>query len=547
METFICPHCGQEHASGTRFCPRTGLAIDAPSVCPSCGKPIEIGWRVCANCGQPLTTSYSDATRIMMAQSGKSVTLGRISRYGVLALVLVVVIVFSLLIFRAFGGTTVEQPPTSKPPASNLALSSVPTIASSSQVNPTSVIELQPQPTPFATSATATQCDGDKWTYSPVALYRYPKGNGVDLTIVDVGIHNGSDKYWGSTRINFDSIYITTEGGFTYTPFNYFYDIPDEPHSPYSGTTYNQYNRIYIGTYLLPPGFTTLGFVGNDVSSGQESRFTFGFEVASSQKVLTLHIQNLSILCENPNAQYAGDRLPEVSYPLDKLSSYVLPTSQDYPELGSKPIVVPNVGTFTYKGETEQEGLYVLHFSFTNANAGFATNGNLGSLVFLVGDDGLFRPYDGYNTSLSSSYGAYDAGPAQTVDIDPVPFKVPANTKNLKFVFEDQQNKVYEVYDFSPGQNSDSTSSTLVTSPEDQYAKISGEVVEVNLRRTPGYANKNDLDDVIVKIPSGATVKLLKGPQKADGLNWWFVEWNGYEGWIAERTRTGRTVMIFSP
>jgi hypothetical protein len=82
---------------------------------------------------------------------------------------------------------------------------------------------------------------------------------------------------------------------------------------------------------------------------------------------------------------------------------------------------------------------------------------------------------------------------------------------------------------------------------EDQYAKISREVGEVNLRRTPGYANKNDLDDVIVKIPSGATVKLLKGSQKADGLNWWYVEWNGYEGWIAERTRTGRTVMIFSP
>jgi len=80
-----------------------------------------------------------------------------------------------------------------------------------------------------------------------------------------------------------------------------------------------------------------------------------------------------------------------------------------------------------------------------------------------------------------------------------------------------------------------------------QYAKISREVGEVNLRRSPGYVNKDDQDDVIVKIPNGASVKLLEGPQKADGLNWWYVEWNGYKGWIAERTRSGRTIMIFNP
>ena len=81
----------------------------------------------------------------------------------------------------------------------------------------------------------------------------------------------------------------------------------------------------------------------------------------------------------------------------------------------------------------------------------------------------------------------------------------------------------------------------------DQSARISREVAEVNLRRTPGYVNKNDQDDVITKIPSGATVGLLDGPQKADGLNWWHVDWNGYQGWIAETTSSGRTIMIFNP
>lgn len=85
------------------------------------------------------------------------------------------------------------------------------------------------------------------------------------------------------------------------------------------------------------------------------------------------------------------------------------------------------------------------------------------------------------------------------------------------------------------------------TSSVDQYAKISREVGEVNLRHSPGYVNKNDQDDVLVKIPTGATVKLLEGPQKADGLNWWYVEWNGYKGWIAERSGSGRTILIFNP
>lgn len=87
----------------------------------------------------------------------------------------------------------------------------------------------------------------------------------------------------------------------------------------------------------------------------------------------------------------------------------------------------------------------------------------------------------------------------------------------------------------------------LQLTPVARYAKISNEIGEVNLRRLPGYINKNDQDDVIVKIPTGATVKLLEGPQKADGLDWWFVEWNEYRGWIAKTTRSGRTIMIFKP
>ena len=79
------------------------------------------------------------------------------------------------------------------------------------------------------------------------------------------------------------------------------------------------------------------------------------------------------------------------------------------------------------------------------------------------------------------------------------------------------------------------------------YAKISSEVVEVNLRSTPGYSNKNDAYDVIVKVPSGEIVEVLDGPSKADGLSWWFVAWNGETGWMADHTGSGRAILLVIP
>jgi Predicted solute binding protein len=78
-------------------------------------------------------------------------------------------------------------------------------------------------------------------------------------------------------------------------------------------------------------------------------------------------------------------------------------------------------------------------------------------------------------------------------------------------------------------------------------ARISSEVPEVNLRLSPGYRSKDDSQDVIVAIPSGETVRLLQGPQVVEELNWWYVEWNSYKGWIAEKTGQGRLILILNP
>jgi hypothetical protein len=80
------------------------------------------------------------------------------------------------------------------------------------------------------------------------------------------------------------------------------------------------------------------------------------------------------------------------------------------------------------------------------------------------------------------------------------------------------------------------------------FASISCEngITQVNLRRTPGYTNKNDAQDVIYKIDCGARVEILGESRHADGLTWWNVSWNGYTGWLADHTGSGREILIFN-
>lgn len=77
-------------------------------------------------------------------------------------------------------------------------------------------------------------------------------------------------------------------------------------------------------------------------------------------------------------------------------------------------------------------------------------------------------------------------------------------------------------------------------------AVISDNVYFVNIRRSPGYASKDDKKDVIVAVPRRETVTIISGPETADNLNWWYIRWNSYEGWMAETMRTGKTILIIS-
>lgn len=78
-------------------------------------------------------------------------------------------------------------------------------------------------------------------------------------------------------------------------------------------------------------------------------------------------------------------------------------------------------------------------------------------------------------------------------------------------------------------------------------AQISNEVYYAALRQSPGYSNKNNDVDLLANVPAGDIVQILGGPEQADGLNWWYVSWNGTTGWMADHTGSGKTILIFLP
>jgi hypothetical protein len=62
MKQISCPHCGQFHLSGIRFCPKTGQPIPVAPTCPRCGTKVESDWLVCAACGRRLSAGKARAS-----------------------------------------------------------------------------------------------------------------------------------------------------------------------------------------------------------------------------------------------------------------------------------------------------------------------------------------------------------------------------------------------------------------------------------------------------------------------------------------------------
>jgi hypothetical protein len=54
-----CSNCGENTASGSRFCPQCGTAFG--NDCPSCGKPAQNGDHFCTSCGKKLERNMEAA------------------------------------------------------------------------------------------------------------------------------------------------------------------------------------------------------------------------------------------------------------------------------------------------------------------------------------------------------------------------------------------------------------------------------------------------------------------------------------------------------
>jgi hypothetical protein len=68
----------------------------------------------------------------------------------------------------------------------------------------------------------------------------------------------------------------------------------------------------------------------------------------------------------------------------------------------------------------------------------------------------------------------------------------------------------------------------------------------VNLRQTPGFQSK-PAEDVIAVLRAGELATVLEGPEQADGLRWWRVRSNQVEGWMAERSNSGKVLLGPAP
>jgi hypothetical protein len=67
-------------------------------------------------------------------------------------------------------------------------------------------------------------------------------------------------------------------------------------------------------------------------------------------------------------------------------------------------------------------------------------------------------------------------------------------------------------------------------------------VSAVRMRSSPGYVGKADADTLRF-MARGEQAVVKDGPQKRDGLCWWFVEYQGLQGWAADHS-SGGTVLL---
>lgn len=88
----------------------------------------------------------------------------------------------------------------------------------------------------------------------------------------------------------------------------------------------------------------------------------------------------------------------------------------------------------------------------------------------------------------------------------------------------------------------------FVSNVQDSFsAQVScSEIKRSNLRKSPGFVDKDDTKDVIFEIPCEQFVELLGETKYVDDLTWWKVKWRDYEGWMSDHTGSGKVILVIA-
>jgi len=328
----------------------------------------------------------------------------------------------------------------------------VPTRPSNPQTNPTSANQpLSPPladtpsevPTSQGLDNVQSPCEANKWRIIAVSKYEQSSSPGLKKVYVQFAVENGSP-IWGELDFYkaFDNPpYANTEGGFTY-PGKF------ESGGRWSG------GAIRMTPREVPSGLTISGGGWGDNSKFSEGLF-MSFEVAETQKSLSITFPYVAVLCYQPNGALVDDITSlTIDVDSDLRQSYDFSGKFESIKSIADGIDIKDVGKLEFLSVTPEPGsssdfeYLTLRLKFTNASSGYKTAGSI--FAYLLGNDGMV--YD-----VSAGFAGiveFEAGPGLTTEVE-FKFILPKNSQSEKFalaieqVFTESSNEailVYQIY-----------------------------------------------------------------------------------------------------
>jgi hypothetical protein len=277
-------------------------------------------------------------------------------------------------------------------------------------------------------------CGASKWRIIAVSKDEQSSSPGLKKVYVNLAIENGSST-WGELNFYkaFDNPpYATTEGEFTY------------PGKIESGGRWFG-GAINVTPREVPSGLTILGGAWGDNPEVPEV-LTLSFEIAETQKSLSITFPYVAVLCYQPNGELVED-ITSLTIDVDKDLRQTPDFSAQFEGVKSftDSIDVKDVGKFEFLsatrelGDSSQVEYLTLRLKFTNASSGYKADGSI--FAYLLSNDGLVHIQPGGNFANIIDF---EAGPGLTSEVE---FKFILFGNADKFALAIEQVVTHESYE----------------------------------------------------------------------------------------------------